>query len=161
MQRGKEMDLLDIQVIELLMKDANVTSEFISKQLNVNSSSIRRRIKNLIDQKIISIKAIPNLERLGLPIIAFVSLEVSHTKIKTVLNKLSDHPRTAWVGATSGLFNIRTVWWLNSTEELFGILENEIGKIDGVLRIETSISLQTGKQGPKNFKDLLNPIGNS
>jgi Lrp/AsnC family transcriptional regulator for asnA, asnC and gidA len=150
-----EMDSLDTQLIELLMKNANVSSTSLAKQLNVSSSTIRRRIKTLIDEKIIRISANPNLEKLGLPVTAFISMEVSHEKIKTVLEALSKHPRAAWVGATSGLFNVRTVWWLHSTEELYRIIESEISKIDGILRIETSICLQIGKNESTSFKEMF------
>jgi len=150
------MDLLDTQLIDLLMKDANVSSTSLAKQLNVSSSTVRRRMKDLLEKEIISIRATPNLEKLGLPVTAFISLEVSHEKIKTVLEALSRHPRAAWVGAASGLFNVRTVWWLHSTEELYRIIESEIGKIDGIIRIETSICLQINKRESTSIMETIN-----
>jgi len=148
------MDLLDTQIIELLMKDANVSSTSLAKQLNVSSSTVRRRMKDLLEQKIIRITAVPNLEKFGLPVVAFISLEVSHEKIKSVLKALSAYPHAAWVGATSGLFNVRTVWWVSSTEELYNLLESEIGKIDGIIRIETSICLQIEKRESTSIMEM-------
>jgi Lrp/AsnC family transcriptional regulator for asnA, asnC and gidA len=149
------MDLLDTQIIELLMKDANVSSTSLAKQLNVSSSTVRRRMKDLLEQKIIRITAVPNLEKFGLPVVAFISLEVSHEKIKSVLKALSAYPHAAWVGATSGLFNVRTVWWVSSTEELYNLLESEIGKIDGIIRIETSICLQIEKRESTSIMEMI------
>jgi Lrp/AsnC family transcriptional regulator for asnA, asnC and gidA len=155
------MDLLDTQIIELLIRDANVSSTSLAKQLNVSSSTVRRRMKDLLEKEIIRIKASPNLEKFGLPVVAFISLEVSHEKLKTVLRKLSDFPHAAWVGATSGLFNVRTVWWVSSTEELYNLLESEIGKIDGINRIETSICLQIEKRESSSTIQMLTKISNS
>ena len=149
------MDLLDTQLIELLIKDANVSSTSLAKQLNVSSSTVRRRMNNLLKQEIIHIKAAPNLEKFGLPVVAFISIEVSHEKIKSVLKTLSEYPNAAWVGATSGLFNVRTVWWVSSTEELYNILESEIGKIDGIIRIETSICLQIEKRESTSILEMI------
>jgi Lrp/AsnC family transcriptional regulator for asnA, asnC and gidA len=149
------MDLLDTQIIELLMKDANVSSTSLAKQLSVSSSTVRRRMKDLLEQKIIRITAVPNLEKFGLPVVAFISLEVSHEKIKSVLKALSAYPHAAWVGATSGLFNVRTVWWVSSTEELYNLLESEIGQIDGILRIETSICLQIQKRESTSIIEMI------
>ncbi len=149
------MDLLDTQIIELLMKNANVSSTSLAKQLNVSSSTVRRRMKDLLEQDTIRIKATPNLEKFGLPVVAFISLEVSHEKIKSVLKSLSAYPHAAWVGATSGLFNVRTVWWVRSTEELYNILESEIGKIDGINRIETSICLQIEKRESASIMEMI------
>jgi DNA-binding Lrp family transcriptional regulator len=152
------MDFLDTQIIELLIKDANVSSTSLAEQLNISSSTVRRRIKDLLEKEIIRITAVPNLEKFGLPVVAFISFEVSHEKIKSVLNELSKHPRAAWVGTTSGLFNVRTVWWLHSTEELYGIIESEIGRIDGILRTETSICLQIEKRESTSIKEMLTKI---
>ena len=149
------IDLLDTQLIELLMQNANVSSTALAKQLNVSSSTVRRRTKNLIEQGVIRITASPNLEKVGLPVVAFISLEVSHEKIKSVLKALSEYPQAAWVGATSGLFNVRTVWWVSSTEELYRLLESEIGRIDGIIRSETSICLQIEKREPTHFKGIV------
>jgi len=149
------MDLLDTQLIELLMKDANVSSTSLAKQLNVSSSTVRRRMNNLLAQEIIHVKATPNLEKFGLPVVAFISLEVSHEKIKSVLKALSEYPNAAWVGATSGLFNVRTVWWVSSTEQLYSLLESEIGKIDGINRIETSICLQIEKRESTSIIEMM------
>ena len=149
------IDSLDTKLIDLLMRDANISSTALAKQLHVNSSTVRRRMKSLLEQGIIHIVAVPDLNKIGLPVVAFVSLEVSHEKIKSVLEELSKQPHAAWVGATSGLFNVRTVWWLNSTEELYRIMESVIGKIDGILRTETSICLQIEKRESTSMKELM------
>lgn len=150
-----EIDVLDAQLIDLLMQDANVSSSKLAKQLNIHSSTVRRRMKTLIEQGVIRIVARPSLDKIGLPVTAFISFEVSHEKLNSVLKELSKSTRVAWVGATSGLFNIRTVWWVSSTEELYRIMENEIAKIPGILRIETSICLQTEKQYPIQLKRII------
>jgi DNA-binding Lrp family transcriptional regulator len=137
------------------MRNANISSTALAEKLHVNSSTIRRRMKSLLEQGVIHIVAVPDLNKIGLPVVAFISLEVSHEKIKSVLESLSKHPHAAWVGATSGLFNVRTVWWLNSTEELYSILESVIGKIDGILRTETSICLQIEKRESTSINELM------
>lgn len=149
------IDELDSKIIDILMQNAVVSSAVLARQLNVDSSTVRRRMKRLLDEKIIRITASPNLEKLGVAVVAFMSLEVSHEKLKPVLEELSKQPRAAWIGATSGRFNVRTVWWLNSTEELYSILESEIGRLDGILRTETSICLQIVKSESTSFKEIL------
>ena len=149
------IDLLDTQLIDLLMQNAYVSSAALAKQLNVSSSTVRRRVKSLLEQGIIRIIAVPDPSKVGLPVVAFISLEVSHDKINSVLKALSKFPHVAWVGATSGRFNVRSVWWLNSTEELYRFMESEIGKIDGIMRSETSICLQIEKGMPTRFRGIV------
>ncbi len=149
------IDLLDSELIDLLMQDANISSTVLAKQLNVSSSTVRRRIKSLLEQGIIRIIAVPDLSKAGLPVVAFVSLEVTHEKIDSVLKILSKYPRVAWVSAASGRFNVRSVWWLSSTEELYRFIEGEMSKIDGIIRSETSICLQIEKRMPTHFKGIV------
>ena len=149
------INLLDRQLIDLLMQNANISSTELAKKLNVSSSTVRRRMKGLLEQGIIRIIAAPDLHKVGFPVVAFISLEVSHEKIKSVLKALSEYPHVAWVAATSGLFNVRSVWWVRSTEELYRLLESEIGKIDGIIRSETSICLQIEKRAPTHFKGIV------
>ena len=148
------IDLLDKQLIDLLMQNAYISSAALAEQLNVSSSTVRRRMKSLLEQGIIRIIAVPDLHKVGFPVVAFISLEVSHEKIKSVLKALSEYPHVAWVAATS-LFNVRSVWWVRSTEELYRLLESEIGKIDGIIRSETSICLQIEKRAPTHFKGIV------
>ena len=89
------IDHFDIQLIDLLRQNANVSSTILAERLNVNSSTVRRRMKNLIDDGVIRIVALPNLEKMGLPVTAFISLEVSHERVKSVLKELSLNPHAA------------------------------------------------------------------
>lgn len=146
MKEDMAIDLLDSQLIDLLMQNANVSSVALAKQLNVNSSTVRRRIKSLLEQGIIRIIAFPDLKKVGLPVVAVIGLEVSHDKIDSVLKALSEHPHAAWVVVTSGRFNVMSVWWVNSTEELYRLMESEIGKIEGIIRSETFIGLHEEKR---------------
>jgi Lrp/AsnC family transcriptional regulator for asnA, asnC and gidA len=145
------LDTLDIELIELLVKDAHISSTALANRLHVNSSTIRRRMKNLIKQGIIRITATPDFAKIGLPVMAILSFEVSHEKVDSVLKELNTYPNVAWLGATSGRFNVRSVWWTSSTDELHRLTESEIGKIDGILRIETSICLRIVKDDPTHL----------
>jgi len=50
------------------------------------------------------------------------------------------------VAATSGRFNVMSVWWFNSSEELYRFIESEIGKIEGIMRSEIFIGLHEEKR---------------
>ena len=140
------IDLLDSQLIDLLMQNANISSGALAKQLNVSSSTVRRRVKSLFEQGIIRIIAFPDLKKVGLPVVAVIAFEVSHEKIDSVLKALSEYPHAAWVVATSGRFNVMSVWWFNSSEELYRFIESEIGKIEGIMRSEIFIGLHEEKR---------------
>ncbi|MFC1986919.1 Lrp/AsnC family transcriptional regulator, partial [Chloroflexota bacterium] len=59
------LDSLDRRLIDLLQQDAHQPSKVLAKQLSVSSSTVRRRVKRLIQQGIIRIIAIPKPEKIG------------------------------------------------------------------------------------------------
>ena len=79
------MDLLDSQLINILTQDANTSSSVLAKKLNVSSSTVRRRKRSLLDQGMIRILAVPDWNKVGLPLAAIIALDVSGEKIKLEL----------------------------------------------------------------------------
>ena len=53
------IDSLDEQLINLLAKDAKQSSEVLARQLCVSSSTIRRRMKKLVQGGVLRITALP------------------------------------------------------------------------------------------------------
>ena len=139
------IDSIDEQLINLLMKDASISSEVLAKQLNVHSSTIRRRIKKLVEQKKIHIIALPEPSEVGLLIEAVVALHVTHDKLDIALEALSKYPEVRWLAATSGRFDIMVYMWFHSTNELYKFVETEVGSLEGLKNSETFICLYVAK----------------
>ncbi|MFC2035171.1 Lrp/AsnC family transcriptional regulator [Chloroflexota bacterium] len=140
-----ETDLLDKQIIDLLMEDARRSSKVLSKHLNVNSSTIRRRIKRLVEKEIIQIVAFPEPDKVGLHTEAIIALSVSHENSASVLEKLRGYPEVRWAAAMSGRFDIMAYVWLPTTDDLYKFIR-VIGGIEGVTQSETSICLHVYKR---------------
>jgi len=138
------IDSMDRQLIDLLMQDAHRTSEELAKHLNMNSSTVRRRMKRLVEQGIIHIVAIPEPGEVGLSTDAIIAFNVPNEKIVSVLEELHRYPQIRWVAATSGRFDIMAHTLLKSTEELHNFIL-ELGKIGGVTKTETFICLHVEK----------------
>ena len=49
----RRMDALDIELLRLLMEDSSQTYVQLSKKLNIHKDTVRKRIRNLVDRKII------------------------------------------------------------------------------------------------------------
>jgi DNA-binding Lrp family transcriptional regulator len=63
-KKKNALDKLDLKIISLLIAQRN--SKQISAELGVPSSTIQRRIKNIIENGIMNIKIEPNFKRLGI-----------------------------------------------------------------------------------------------
>ena len=139
------IDSIDEQLINLLAQDATKSSEVLAKQLNVHSSTIRRRIKKLVEQKKIHIIAIPEPSEVGLFLEAVVALDVVHDKLNIAMEALIKYPEVRWLAVTSGRFDIMAYMWFHSTNELYKFVETEVGSLEGVRNSETFICLHVAK----------------
>jgi len=143
--RGMEMDLLDSQILDILMQDANTSSSVLAKKLNVSSSTVRRRKKSLLKQGMIRILAVPDWNKVGLPLTVIIALDVSSEKTDSVLKALGKYHYATWIAVTSGRFNIVSLWRFSSTEELYRFIGSEISKLEGIIRSEIFIGLYVEK----------------
>ena len=137
--------LLDTQLIALLEKDSNQTSEKLAEQLSVSSSTVRRRMKDLVRRGVIRIIAIPEPKEIGLPLIAVIAFQLEHDKLTSFFKVLGSRKDVKCLYATSGRFDAIALMWFSSTEHLFEFMEKEASKIEGVKTTETFICLHVEK----------------
>ena len=137
-------DSVDRRLIQLLQENAHQSSEVLAKRLGVSSSTIRRRIKTLIQKEVIRIVAHPDPTKIGYAIMAMSAFDIDHENLESVLEILNNRPEVRWLAAVSGRFDIMASVWASSTDELFKQLD-DIGKIEGIKNIETFICLHVRK----------------
>ena len=139
------IDSLDKKLITFLEQDARQGVDRLANQLGVSSSTISRRIEKLLKNNVIRIVAKPEPTKINLPLSAIVAFDVDHDKLNSVTKILNSRQEVRWLAVTSGRFDIFALMWFPSTEELFRFMENEVGKLEGVINTETFISLHVEK----------------
>lgn len=138
-------DLLNTQLISLLEENASQTSEELARQLNVSSSTIRRRTKELIQQGTLHIVAIPEPRNIGLNMIAIIAFQVQHEHLNSVLNTLKSRKDVKCLYATSGRYDMMALMWFSSTEQLYKFMEEDVAKLEGVKGSETFVCMHAVK----------------
>ncbi len=138
-------DSIDRRLIGLLEENAHQSCEALAKRLGVSSSTIRRRIKTLIQKEVIRIIARADPAKIGYAITAFIALNIDHEKFDSALEVLGKRPDIRWLSVISGRFDAMALVWATSTDALFGQLR-DIGKIEGIKHIETFIRLNLQKR---------------
>ena len=59
------MDELDQRIIGLLQMDGRASNAALARELGVTEGTIRRRVSRLIQEDVISIAAVPNIQKLN------------------------------------------------------------------------------------------------
>ena len=135
------VDDLDNQIIEILSLDGRMSNASIARNLGVSEGTIRRRLNILQDEGIINVKVVLNPNYLASETEAIIGIQVDLSLIREVVLKLKEINEIRWVNITSGSFDIFVNVSTKSLSDLLVLLQNKIGKIDGVKKIETFTTL--------------------
>ena len=133
------IDALDYQIIEQLVKDGRKNSKELSKELHVDSSTIRRRVHRLIEEGVIYIIALPEPSKAGFPTQAIIGLNVDNMELDNNLKIINEILECMFVSVTTGRFNIMIIVWCRSTAEIDRIVKKILSSVKGVNSYETFI----------------------
>ncbi len=140
------MDTLDRKIIALLESNGRASNARIARDVGVSEGTVRRRLKRLIQDKIINVVALPDPGKLGYNSEAIIGVQVDPDQVDAVAEKLSALQHTRWVAVTTGTYDVFAWATLPTAEELGVFLREKIGAIAGVRRTETFVNLGVTKR---------------
>lgn len=140
------MDELDRRLMIELAKDARQSSAELSSKLDVSATTVRRRIRQLQDRRIVTFAAIPDPSQLGYSLTAIVALEVDLNKIDEVAKSLATCENVHYVSLCTGNHDIFVGAWFRSSAELKQFVKDYIGDLPGIRKTETFIVLDVIKE---------------
>lgn len=139
------VDELDRQIIVELQQDGRETFTSIAKKLGVTEGSVRRRVKQLINNKMIRIAAEPNLSRMGFEFMSIIGMQVKMSDIRLVADVLARKPNVCHVAFVTGRYDLMALVVAHSNRELSDFMENVISTTPSILRTETFVNLDVIK----------------
>jgi Lrp/AsnC family transcriptional regulator for asnA, asnC and gidA len=135
------IDEIDQKLIELLMGNSRQSSRVLASKLGIDASTVRRRVRKLVENGVMFYSVLPNPDVLGFPVRAIIALTVDPGKISEVIKVLSNLKEIKWISPTTGRFDVILFVWFNSIEAIYDFIEGMVGKIEGVRNAETFICL--------------------
>jgi Lrp/AsnC family transcriptional regulator for asnA, asnC and gidA len=144
MPSSLNIDKLDLQIIQHLMQDANISYADLGKKLFVSQGTIHVRIKKLQDSGMVSgIRLHVNLKKMGYDVIAFIGIYLEKSSLyDTVAKELKKIPEIVRMNYTTGNYSIFAEIVCRDIAQLRKVLHDDLQKIKGIERTETFISLE-------------------
>lgn len=139
------LDALDTKLVNLLEQDARQNWDAVAGQLGISPSSVRRRVRRLIRDGVVSIAGIPDHSKAGFTVTTVVAINVDHKKVERVIAILVDRPDITWLATTTGRFDIIAHARFASNEKLSDFLDHDLANIDGIINTETFVCLRLKK----------------
>jgi Lrp/AsnC family transcriptional regulator for asnA, asnC and gidA len=140
-----EMDELDRRIMKLLRPNARRSYASIARTVGVSEPTVRNRVDRLISQGAIFPMARVNPAAIGFPVDAMVGIRVNRGYSKGVGQRLAAMENVAYVGYTTGSFDILIEAHLPDNEGLYKFLNEDLEEIEGIAHTETWHILRTDK----------------
>ena len=140
------LDKLDLDIIQEMMENAEVSYAELGKKLFVSGGTIHVRIKKL--QELLIVKGTRlsvDLKVLGYDITAFVGIYLEKSSLyDSVAQDLMNIPQIVRLNYITGNYSMFIEIICKDIAELRYVLHDSLQKIKGIDRTETFISLQEG-----------------
>jgi Lrp/AsnC family transcriptional regulator for asnA, asnC and gidA len=139
-------DEIDFKLIRELQQDSRQKNTILAQKLGLSEPTVRRRVANLIRKEMVKFTVILNPEKLGFPVSANISFGVEPSKIDQVADQIAAIDFFYAVSVVAGAYDVIASGYFKSLEHIYELIGNEIGKIEGINRINTMIILKRRKR---------------
>ncbi|MFX1296649.1 MAG: Lrp/AsnC family transcriptional regulator [Promethearchaeota archaeon] len=147
MESEYHLDEIDKHILKYLENDARISLKIIADELGKSETTIRRRIKALEDNDIISGYTIRyKLPSKKMKIRTFLRIVPDLSKTHEIVKKLLEFSEIGHIYHMSGQCGIWVLAILDGIPQLSEFLDNKLGKIDGIKSIENCIILNEYKK---------------
>ena len=150
MDTNYEFDKVDLGILSILQKDANIPYTEIAKQVFVSPGTVHVRMKKLEQAGVIKGTRLQiDYTKLGYDVISFLGIYLERSDLyDSVITQLKEIPEIISAHYTTGNYGIFVQMVCRDTKHLHQVLHNKIQKVEGIQRTETFISLQESINRP-------------
>ncbi len=140
----QELDDLDRNILNILIRNAKTSYSEIASQLFVSSGTIHVRFKKMERMNVITGSRLNvDYSKLGFDIFVFLGIYLEKSSYyEKVVEQLRDIPEVISAHYTTGAYSIFAQIICKDTSHLREVLHDNIQQIDGIQRTETFISLE-------------------
>ncbi|HIH72143.1 MAG: Transcriptional regulator [Thermococcales archaeon 44_46] len=143
-----KLDEIDKSILRLLQEDGRMSYSEIARKIGVPESTVRLRVKKLMEEGIIrKFAALINPFKAGYSIVAFIAVDIEPNKVKRAVEELSKLPEVDVLGIATGAHDVLMQVTVKDLQELENFLIEKLGKIEGIKSTETSILTSVKKWG--------------
>ncbi len=145
-----EIDKLDMEILSILMNDAQIPYTEIAKKVFVSGGTVHVRVKKLTEMGIIKGSQL-NIEPelLGYGLTAFIGIYLNKSSMyDKVVDALKAIPEVVGCNYTTGTYSMFVKILCRDTNHLKKVLHDKLQYIDGINRTETLISLEESINRP-------------
>ena len=138
------MDKIDQKILSELSNDSAISIPKLAEKINVNSSVVYSRIKRLVKNKLIERFTIEiNNKELGYGVKSVTGINMDTKQRDNIIQELFKVSGVSEVAEVTGRFDILVTMYAESLSDMYRIISDNIGKIQGIIGSESFIEMKT------------------
>ena len=138
------MDKTDLKILSELSNDSSISIPKLSEKINVNTSVVYSRIKRLVKSKLIKKFTIDvNDKELGYAVKSLTGINMDSKQRDNVIQELFKITGVREVSEVTGRFDILVTMYAKNLNDMYSVVSDDIGKIDGIVGSESFIEMKT------------------
>ena len=139
-----KVDKIDQKILSELSKDSSISIPKLSKKINVNSSVVYSRIKRLVKKKLIERFTIDvNNKEFGYGVKSITGINMDSKQRDVVIQELFKIQGVREISEVTGRFDILVTMYAKNLSDMYRIISDNIGKIQGIIGSESFIEMKT------------------
>jgi len=133
------MDELDQRIILCFENNTFQKSTALAHFFGVSERAIRRRVNNIISNKLVKVIAVPNFVSFGFKAWARIGVKVTPGSLSRVARVLVAHRSIHFVTYALGRFDIIISVYFDTIDKLTYFVNSDLAKVKGILFTETML----------------------
>mgnify|MGYP006282727365 CR=1 FL=1 len=139
-----QLDDTDREILRILQEDARTPFSEIARQIDMSSATVHDRVNRMKDNGVIAgYHAEVDPKALGYDVSAVVGFQVEQGREEGVLDRLSDIDGVQEIHLTTGDWDVIAKLYAADADELKELLFDRIANMDGLIRSNTMVVLDT------------------
>ncbi|MFJ3098472.1 Lrp/AsnC family transcriptional regulator [Streptomyces hydrogenans] len=140
------VDELDRRLVELLRRDARMSTTRLARELSVGETTARRRLARLTASHVLHLRLHADPAVLGYPVEARFRLGVPHRELDAAIRLLAREPALRHLVVTSGGTSLLGYSSHRDTRDFQEFTARVLARLEGVTSTETALLMRTYKR---------------
>lgn len=148
----ENLDRIDRRLLLALQNDAKASLATLAERVHLSPTQVHRRVRKLEETGVIrGYAALPDRERIGLGVVAFVGFSLSaeqNKRLKEVERTINAYAQIVEVYTVSGEHDYLVKIVARDLKALSDFLSEQLMQIPGVINVKSTICLEEIKNTP-------------
>lgn len=143
------MDQLGLSILDHLQANARISNAELARAVKLSPPAVHTRVKRLAEEAVIAgDAAVLDHQKVGLDLVTFIQIGLAgyqNEQLQSLHNEIQKLPEVLECHHITGDFDFRVKVIFENRQELHHFIANQLGTIQGVLRVNTSVALKEVK----------------